>query len=226
VTFRIFIPGVPKPQGSKTSGVNRQTGKSFLREDNKGTKPWRKVMVVALQEQDSRPLTVFDSAVWVRLRFVFLRPKSHKPDSLPTSKLLGDVDKLTRNVLDALTQAKVITDDKFVVKLRDVEKVYGPNPGVHIEIGPAVPNPFGEGLAAPLQLLTPLLDLPDPTRGGPEIPPTPETSVIDLAAAWGYVDRIPGPVDYGVCPRCRHAPLKPRSHGGVECTECDYWFCY
>lgn len=143
MTFQYFIPGVPKPQGSKTSGVNRKTGKTFVREDNAGTKPWRKRMVEALQE-NGKPRAVFEDAVWVRLRFVFLRPKSHGPDSLPTSKQLGDVDKLTRNVLDALTQAKVITDDKFVIKLREVEKVYGPNPGVHIEIGPAVPNPFAD----------------------------------------------------------------------------------
>lgn len=142
ITWEHFIPGVPKPQGSKTSGVNRNTGKTFMREDNAGTKPWRKRMVEALQNERGRPLHRFDSAVWVSLRFVFLRPKSHEPDSLPTSKLLGDVDKLTRNVLDALTQAGVITDDKYVIKLRDVEKVYGPNPGVHIRIGSAHPNPF------------------------------------------------------------------------------------
>jgi Holliday junction resolvase RusA-like endonuclease len=150
MNWQTFIPGVPKPQGSKTQGVGRN-GKPFMREDNKGTKPWRKRMVEELQDAGGQPLAVFDSAVWVRLRFVFLRPKSHAPDSLPTSNLLGDVDKLTRNVLDALTQAEVITDDKFVVKLREVEKVYGPNPGVHIEIGSAVPNPFGEGIAAPLR---------------------------------------------------------------------------
>lgn len=143
MNWQTFISGVPKPQGSKTQGVGRN-GKPFMREDNAGTKPWRKRMVGGLQDSGGRPLAVFDSAVWVRLRFVFLRPKSHGADSLPTSKLLGDVDKLTRNVLDALTQAGVITDDKFVVKLRDVEKVYGPNPGVHIEIGSAVPNPFAD----------------------------------------------------------------------------------
>lgn len=142
ITWEHFIPGVPKPQGSKTSGMNERTGKTFVREDNAGTKPWRKRMVEALQNERGRPLHRFDSAVWVSLRFVFLRPKSHAPDSLPTSKLLGDVDKLTRNVLDALTQAGVITDDKYVIKLRDVEKVYGPNPGVHIRIGSAHPNPF------------------------------------------------------------------------------------
>lgn len=142
ITWEHFIPGVPKPQGSKTAGVNERTGKTFVREDNKGTKPWRKRMVEALQDERGRPLHRFDSAVWVSLRFVFLRPKSHRPDSLPTSKLLGDVDKLTRNVLDALTQSGVITDDKYVIKLRDVEKVYGPNPGVHIKVGSAHPNPF------------------------------------------------------------------------------------
>lgn len=142
ITWEHFIPGVPKPQGSKTSGVNKRTGKTFVREDNAGTKPWRKVMVTALQDEHGKPWHRFDSAVWVSLRFVFLRPQSHAPNSLPTSRLLGDVDKLTRNVLDALTQAGVITDDKYVIELRSVEKVYGPNPGVHIKVGSAHPNPF------------------------------------------------------------------------------------
>lgn len=142
ITWTHFIPGVPKPQGSKTSGVNRQTGKTFVREDNKGTKPWRKRMVEALQDEHGKPWHRFDSAVWVSLRFVFLRPRSHDASSLPTSKALGDVDKLTRNVLDALTQAGVITDDKYVIELRSVQKLYGPTPGVFIEVGSAHPNPF------------------------------------------------------------------------------------
>lgn len=162
--WQTFIPGVPKPQGSKTLG-RKKNGGAFLREDNAGTKPWRRHMVEALQH-NGKPVAVFDSAVWVRIRFVFLRPKSHKPDSLPTSKQLGDVDKLTRNVLDALTQARVITDDKFVIKLRDVEKVYGPNPGVHIEIGPAVPNPFGGYARGAVVVPRAEVEGPMP-RGGP-----------------------------------------------------------
>lgn len=165
ITWEHFIPGVPKPQGSKTSGVNRQTGKTFMREDNKGTKPWRKRMVEALQDERGRPLHRFDSAVWVSLRFVFLRPKSHDRDSLPTSKQLGDVDKLTRNVLDALTQAKVITDDKYVIKLRDVEKVYGPNPGVHIRIGSAHPNPFAADAPGLITVPRSAVDSWEPSAG-------------------------------------------------------------
>ncbi len=139
--WQTFIPGIPKPQGSKTSGLNHKTGKTFVREDNAGTKPWRKRMVEGLQDSHGVPLAQFDSAVAVVLRFVFVRPKSHKRDSMPTSKALGDVDKLARNVLDALTQAGIITDDKFVLKLA-AEKVYGPNPGLHVSVEPAVPNPF------------------------------------------------------------------------------------
>lgn len=165
ITWEHFIAGVPKPQGSKTSGVNERTGKTFVREDNAGTKPWRKRMVEALQNERGRPLHRFDSAVWVSLRFVFLRPKSHAPDSLPTSKLLGDVDKLTRNVLDALTQAGVITDDKYVIKLRDVEKVYGPNPGVHIRIGSAHPNPFAADAPGLITVPRSAVDSWEPSAG-------------------------------------------------------------
>ena len=115
-----------------------------MRETNGRTKPWRKVLVIALQDERGRPRARFESAVWVSLRFVFARPVSHPSTSLPTSKRLGDVDKLTRAVLDALTQARIIADDSNVLQLRDVAKVYGPNPGVHIRIGSAVPNPFAD----------------------------------------------------------------------------------
>lgn len=141
--WSFFVPGVPAPQGSKSQGIGRN-GKPYMREDNPRTKPWRTVVVRALQDDHGKPLVVFDSAVWVSLRFVFVRPKSHKPTTLPTSRQLGDVDKLTRNMLDALTQSGVLTDDSYVLRLRDVEKVYGPNPGVHIRIGSAVPNPFAQ----------------------------------------------------------------------------------
>lgn len=141
MTFELFIPGVPAPQGSKE--LARSGSKTWMRETNERTKPWRKVLVRALQDERGRPRARFESAVWVELRFVFARPKSHRPDSLPTSKALGDVDKLTRAVLDGLTQAGIIADDSNVLSLRNVEKVYGPNPGVHVRIGSAVPNPFG-----------------------------------------------------------------------------------
>lgn len=138
--FELFVPGVPAPQGSKTQGIGRG-GKPYMREDNPKTKPWRTTVVRALQDERGRLRAQFDGAVWVGLRFVFPRPKSHAPDSLMTNK--PDVDKLCRAVLDALTQAKVITDDAYVVKLREAEKIYGPNPGVHIRIGSVTPNPFG-----------------------------------------------------------------------------------
>lgn len=192
VTWQTFIPGVPKPQGSKTSGVNQRTGKTFVREDNKGTKPWRKRMVEQLQDDRGRPLHRFDSAVWVSLRFVFLRPRSHDANSLPTSKLLGDVDKLTRNVLDALTQARVITDDKYVIELRSVQKIYGPTPGVFIEIGSAHPNPFAA-----------------------EIPSLAGLTLVDRAAVESWGPGAQAVVDEGLRNAEHAAFLHDLEHGNV-----------
>lgn len=137
-----FVPGVPAPQGSKVPHRGKG-GRLYVRESSKRLKPWRDHVAAQLSNLDVR----FEGAVWVQLRFVFERPKSHRPDSLPTGHQLGDVDKLTRAVLDALTMSGLIADDAYVVELRNVRKEFGPYPGVHLAIGSAVENPFGRPMS-------------------------------------------------------------------------------
>ncbi len=55
------------------------------------------------------------------------------------STQLGDVDKLTRNLLDALTQAGVLADDRYVIGGAELKRWTrdGEQPGVEILIRPA-----------------------------------------------------------------------------------------
>lgn len=85
--------------------------------------------------------------VAVELAFSFDRPASHGAGSrrgvrvgkaaktLPpcTSHRLGDLDKLTRNALDALVNGMVIADDSHVVRLL-ATKDYGGGAGVSVRV--------------------------------------------------------------------------------------------
>lgn len=67
--------------------------------------------------------------VVVRLEFEMQRPRSHEkltsPPRYVTNRARGDIDKLQRAVLDALTEAAVWYDDSQVVEVH-ASKRYGP----------------------------------------------------------------------------------------------------
>ena len=121
----IRVYGTPIPQGSKVANFHAPG----VRDSNdKKLRPWRKT--VRAQAEDTcryhEPLT---GPVRVWLRFTFERPPSHyrtgrnahlvrdSAPSFPGTKH-GDIDKLTRAIFDALTDAGVWNDDTQVVDVR------------------------------------------------------------------------------------------------------------
>lgn len=140
-TFRVY--GVPAPQGSK-----KHIGKGVMVESSKRVRPWREAVKTGIAADlgpDPYMLTV---PTYVDIRFVFTRPKSHYrtgrnahllKDSAPprpTSKQLGDVDKLQRATFDALTDCGVIADDALIVEVY-ATKEYGTRPGAQVIVGTA-----------------------------------------------------------------------------------------
>ena len=122
-TFTLFVRGKPQPQGSK-----RHVGGGVMVEAVKGVAVWRIDVRDALNlawHEEPR-----DGAVFVRLDFAFLRPKSVSEKKRPHMTVRPDVDKLARAVLDAMTGV-VLSDDALVVKL-EVEKRYDSVQGVDI----------------------------------------------------------------------------------------------
>lgn len=142
----LWVPGRPRSKGSmKCLG-----GKSHnMVEQVSESKPWRQKMQRAIVREISVRMSRpgHDAAAWrpieaplsVRLVFVYERPKTGMGTSLPYPTLAaganaaGDIDKLSRNVLDALQGAGLIKDDAQVVELR-ARKGWGERAGVLMQV--------------------------------------------------------------------------------------------
>lgn len=110
----ISVNGVPKTKGSM-----RYVGGRMI-EGNRGSKDWRALVSDAAFRAiggngDSVPDGYPVSGVSLHLdaTFRFARPKSRRRGE-PITRSSGDLDKLLRNVLDALQDAGVIGDDSQV----------------------------------------------------------------------------------------------------------------
>jgi Holliday junction resolvase RusA-like endonuclease len=112
------IPGPPRPKGSRVAGVTK-TGVRFNRESNPRATEWLKAAKAQLRDlHDAGPLL---PPYQVVITLYFPEPKSK-----PTWPRSGDVDKYSRNVLDALTQSSVIEDDRHVIELSAIKRYGSP----------------------------------------------------------------------------------------------------
>ena len=127
-----FIEGTPAPQGSKKAFVVK--GRAIIVDDNKVTlKVWRALVTTGARAASLR-LDEYTGALRVELDIYMPRGKTvtrARPSVKP------DADKLTRSVLDGLTDSGIYGDDGQVVSLR-VDEWYADltHPvGVQIQIG-------------------------------------------------------------------------------------------
>ena len=125
-TLSFSVAGTPAPQGSK-----RHVGGGRLIESSKKVGPWRAAVALATR----RALTAtghppFTGPCIVSASFIFERPQSHygtgrnahtirpsAPEEPTSRNVYGDLDKLARALLDALTEGGAIEDDSLVVGL-------------------------------------------------------------------------------------------------------------
>lgn len=136
----VFVPGRPAPQGSIRAIVHKSTGRAVaIKDNNDRQKTWRADIREALLDDTGQPRIAFgDAAVAVELRFVMPRPASTPKRRTPPAIRKPDVDKLARNLLDALTSAGVVADDARVVRLVAEKRLaeIGETAGCHITITP------------------------------------------------------------------------------------------
>jgi Holliday junction resolvase RusA-like endonuclease len=102
-----------KPTHVRLGGGRCKVG---LREDGEYSVPWKNKMIKAIREQCE--VGAWPGPVRVHAYFIFER-EGYASDASgwPVAHEYGDVDKLMRNLLDALTQSGLIKDDKLVVML-------------------------------------------------------------------------------------------------------------
>ena len=122
--IKFWVPGDPKPQGSKTAYKNKHTGRVVLVESCKMNKPWREsTKAIAEMNYDGKPIT---TAVEMSIAFFFRRPKSHYGTGQNSKTLKAnapdwmakepDIVKTTRSILDALKEV-IYADDSLVSHL-------------------------------------------------------------------------------------------------------------
>jgi Holliday junction resolvase RusA-like endonuclease len=140
------VAGTPSTQGSKTGFAikSKATGKYravIVDKNPKTLKPWREAVRSTAVEALGDGWVPLDGPVRVLCAFAVARPSSAPKTrrTWPTGARSGDVDKLARAVLDALTDAGVWADDARVIDLRVLkdypgEAVAQTTPGVLVRV--------------------------------------------------------------------------------------------
>lgn len=135
--IEFFVPGTPRPQGSK-----RHVGGGRMIESSKYLKAWRNT--VTLYAIAHRPIEPISGAVDLALTFHMPRPASHYGTGRNATRLRAsapdhhtskpDASKLLRAVEDALTDAHIWVDDSQVTSCGVVKQYATGEPGVSIVI--------------------------------------------------------------------------------------------
>jgi len=120
-SYSFTVLGTAAPQGSK-----RHVGNGVMLESSDRVRPWRQdVRFAALEKRP--PDWDMTKPMRLLLEFRFSRPQSHfvtkkgvshlKPNApaQPVSARLGDIDKLSRAVLDALTGVAYLDDRQVII---------------------------------------------------------------------------------------------------------------
>lgn len=143
--WKFRVEGIAVPQGSMVAFVSATTGRAMMKPNNeKALKAWRQH--VAQSASAARPPWLrepADGSIYVALAFVRERGEDYLSDGVTLRKgarrfpdTAPDIDKLTRAMLDALTDVAFTNDARVVTCLatkRYAEK--GERAHVDVDIG-------------------------------------------------------------------------------------------
>ncbi len=135
IAFTVY--GNAKPKGStRPFLVNRNQVERGQRPvivttgNNPNAKEWQQLVSVSAQQH--RPEKPYQGAVAVELKFYFNRPKSVSEKKRPYHTVKPDIDKLCRNILDALSGI-IYNDDTQVISLM-AYKGYDQTPRLEVSV--------------------------------------------------------------------------------------------
>jgi len=109
--MNFFVQGDPIPQGSMRAMVRGKRAVMFSA--NPRLHAWRE-LVSRVARVAMLGATPSDGPVAINLSFTMPRPKTAKANALPITRR-GDLDKLIRAVLDALTGVVYVDDSQVIV---------------------------------------------------------------------------------------------------------------
>lgn len=138
VLMQAWVPGRPRSKGSMKAWCTRGAQhKIRMEEQVADSGAWRKKVAALVQrlgrERYGRDLKL-EMPVELRVVYFFRREDEDMPtEPRPTAITVGDLDKLDRNIGDALTSSGLIRDDKFIVRIMS-EKRWGPQAGAQVTL--------------------------------------------------------------------------------------------
>ena len=135
--FTVFIPGIPKPGGSKKGFVNPKNGRVIIVDACAKNKEWRST--VSLFAFQAFKGDLFQGVpLELRITFIMPRPKYHynskglKPDAAEYHISSPDSTKLCRSAEDSLKG--IVWKDDCLVAVQHIRKIYGEKPGAQITV--------------------------------------------------------------------------------------------
>jgi crossover junction endodeoxyribonuclease RusA len=133
--IRFFVPGIPRPGGSKKAFYIKKLNRVVVTEDNPRSMDWRTSVAWAAKEAVATPIA---GALEVHFAFFLTRPKSHygarglKPSAPKYPTVKPDITKLIRSTEDAMKGIAWIDDSQ--IASQHGEKFYGDKAGCWITI--------------------------------------------------------------------------------------------
>lgn len=131
MSYEFFVEGKPVPQGSMSGFVSATTGRIVMPQ-KPAVRAWRGLIAAAAKSATRNRKVMMGGPKRVVLTF-YLEPPKKPPHERPIGRV-GDLDKLVRSCLDALTG--VLFDDDSQVCEIAAYKAYsgGMAAGVHVSV--------------------------------------------------------------------------------------------
>lgn len=153
-TGPIWVPGTPVPKGSLHCVTPHVGGRRSVLKSDERLETWENALAQTIAYRSGvlrrDPL---QGPVELLVDFEVKRPARPKYPDAPIGHGKGDLDKLVRAVGDALTGARVFTDDALITRIV-AEKVYSPtgSEGARVELRPYTPPPTSPRGPMPIRI--------------------------------------------------------------------------
>lgn len=132
--FTFWVGGKPRPKGSLSGRCLRDRNHTVVMREQVDNKAWRRAVAQAAKAQLPPCWVPYADAMIVTVSVFFERERGVSGEIMPSygtaypvAPVFGDEDKHSRMVKDALKDAGMIKDDRFVVRCLVNQEFAGPD---------------------------------------------------------------------------------------------------